>query len=101
MKHEIKKDDGVYFLYGAGLRKGIVQRVNKTTITVLCPAAGFFIEFTKRVPFNRIAHIKDEFTVVWEMDVGVEGRYYITHDEFPQHNKFGHAWGQPYVYISK
>ena len=102
MKYELEKNDYCYFLYAAGLRKGIVMRVNRTTVTVKCPAAGWFKEFTKRVNPDRVAHYLDEFTVVHDMSgKSPEGKYYITHDEFPAENKPGSHWGQPFLYVTK
>jgi hypothetical protein len=102
MKNDLQKNDYCYFLYGAGLRKGIVVRVNRTTITVKCPASGWFTEFTKRVNPDRAAHFLDEFAVVWDTSGNSpEGKYYITHDEFPKENKPGAHWSQPFLYVHK
>ena len=107
MKHEIKADDGVYFLYAQHLTKGIVRRVNKKTYTIAYTTWGWDgtkgvdREHEKLVAKDRVVRSDDEFTVVWEMDIGVEGRYYITHDEFPAENGPASKWHQPFTYISK
>ena len=101
MKTELVKNDYCYFLYAQHLVKGIVVRVNRSTITVKSPASACQQEIVKRVAPDRVAHFLDEFTVVWEMDIGVEERYYITYDEFPKENKPGSQWHQPYTYVTK
>lgn len=104
---EIKVGDSVYFLYAQHLQGGIAKRINKKTITVSYTTWGWDgqkgvdVERVKLVKKDRVAHANDNFTVVWEQDVGVEGRYYITYDEFPDANMCGSFWSQPYTYISK
>lgn len=107
MKHNIKVGDLVYFLYAQHLQSGTAQRINKKTISVAYiiwgwdGQKGVNVERKKLVKKDRVVHANDEFTIVWEMDIGVEGRYYITHDEFPAENGLARKWHQPYTYISK
>jgi len=92
---EINIGDPVRFLYAQHLEGGKCVRVNKKSITVE------YDRQTRTVPFNRVVHEADKFTVVWEMNVGVEGRYYITTNEFPAENATYQKWHQPFTYISK
>jgi len=102
MKTDLIVNDYCYFIYGAKLLKGIVLRVNRTTVTVKCPADGWFKEFTKRVNPDRVAYYQDEFTCVWDCSgKSPEGKYYITYDEFPADNKTGGHWSQPFMYVQK
>lgn len=107
MKHEIKEGDGVYFLYYQHLTKGIVRKVNKKTYSIFYTTWGWDgtkgvnVEHKKLVAKDRVIRSDDEFTVVWEQDIGVQGRYYITHDEYPESNAPGPSWHQPYTYLVK
>lgn len=107
MKNEIKVDDDVWFLYAQHLQRGIVKRINKKTISVSYGTWGWdgqkgvTVEHVKLVKKDRVVHADDEFTVVWETDIGVEGRYYITHDEFSESNGPAYKWRQPYTYHRK
>ena len=86
---------------------GIAKRINKKTISVSYTTWGWNgkygvdVEHVKLVAKDRVVNAEDEFTVVWEVDVGVEGRYYITHDEFPERNARGSQWFQPFTYVTK
>lgn len=107
MKNDIKVGDQVYFLYAQHLQSGIAKRINKKTISISYTIWGWDgqksvdVERKKLVKKDRVTHYLDEFTVVWECDIGVEGRYYITYDEFPKHNATGDNWSQPYIYVTK
>lgn len=107
MKNKINIGDAVHFLYAQHLQAGIVKRINKKTISVSYTIWGWDgqkgvnVECKKLVTKDRVVHELDEFTVVWEMDIGVTGRYYITHDEFPEHNGTAGKWHQPYTYVNK
>jgi len=97
---EIKPNDSVRFLYYQHLTVGICVRVNKKSITVrFLPFGGKPVDI--RVPFHRIAHEDDLFTVVWERDVGVEGRYYIDFENYPNDNGKYSKWYQPFTYVVK
>jgi hypothetical protein len=102
VKTELKADDKVYFLYAARLMPGVVVRVNRTTVTVQTEANGWYRAFTKRVKLEKISHAQDDFTVVWDTTgASPEGKYYITHSEFPAENKTGGHWSQPFLYYQK
>ena len=109
MKHEIKIGSPVCFLYAQHMQRGTAKRVNKKTISVSYEIWGWNdqkgkgepVERVKLVTKDRVVHADDEFTVVWEVDIGVEGRYYITYDEFPNENGPAHKWHQPFTYFRK
>ena len=96
MKHEIKLGDAVYFLYSQHLLRGYVKRINTKTYTIQFTFWGAKVD--KTVTKDRVAHYDDEFTVVWDTNVGVEGRYLIDYDNYPEHNSPGSEWHQPYTY---
>jgi len=107
LKNNINIGDLVYFLYAQHLQSGTVTRINKKTISIAYiiwgwnGQKGVNVARKKLVKKDRVVHANDEFTIVWEMDIGVEGRYYITHDEFPEENGLARKWHQPYTYITK
>lgn len=107
MKTELKVGDSVYFLYAQHLQTGTVKKINKKTISVSYITWGWDGQkgvdrnHVKLVQKERVANAVDEFAVVWEINIGVEGRYYITYDEFPECNKTGNHWSQPYTYVTK
>ena len=61
------------------------------------PELRRFVERNK----HRVANINDKFTVVWEADVGVEGRYRLDYDTYPSQNTDYTNWLQPYKYITE
>jgi len=107
VKNEIKVGDPVCFLYAQHMQRGIAKRINKKTISISYTTWGWDgtkgvdVERKKLVTKDRVVHADDEFTVVWEVDIGVEGRYYITHDEFIESNGPAYKWHQPYTYVQK
>lgn len=107
MKNEIKVGDPVFFLYAQHLQGGIAKRINKKTISVSYTTWGWNgykgvdVERVKLVAKDRVVNELDEFTIVHELDIGVEGRYYITHTEFPRSNALGNNWYQPFTYVTK
>ncbi len=107
MKHNLIVGDAVFFLYAQHLKAGIVKKINKKTISISYTIWGWDgqkgtdIERKKLVKKDRVVHASDEFTVVYEWDIGVEGRYYITYDEFPEENGPPSKWHQPFTYVQK
>lgn len=101
MKNEINEGDKVVFLYDTSIMIGTCIKVNKKTYKIETPAQRFLRAFTKNVEKHRVANINDKFTVVWEADVGVEGRYRIDYDTYPSQNKDYTNWLNPFDYITE
>lgn len=101
MKNDINEGDKVVFLYDTSIMLGKCIKVNKKTYKIEVPAQRFFTDFVKNVDKHRVANINDKFTVVWEADVGVEGRYRIDYDTYPSQNTDYTNWLQPYKYITE
>lgn len=99
MKHDIKVGDDVVFLYCQFAQRGKCLKVNSKTIKVLSPAGGGMLEFTKNVAKERVAHVDDVLTVVWDTRRGSEGRYRFDYVLYPQHAKRAGDWGQPHTYF--
>ena len=98
-KHVIEVDDEVVFLHCQFLFRGTVTKVNKKTYRIDVPAQHLLDEFVKLVKKERVVNITDTFAVVWEKDVGVNGRYRIEQELYIGHHSAYQAWSQPYMYI--
>lgn len=92
MKNKVNVGDKVVCLYGTTLAMGECIKINKKSIKVHMPAQKCYQEVTKNFVPEKIANINDQFTIVWEADVGVEGRYRIDYDTYPNQNKTYKHW---------
>ncbi len=99
MVREINEGDKAVVLYCQFLVPGTVLKVNKKTFKVHVPKMGFNLSFTKNISKERVMHIDDEFTVVWDTKRGVEGSYRIDATTYPEENKPYTHWYQPFTYI--
>ena len=102
MKHPLKPGDRVRALFYQEFIPGTVIKVNAKSVRIRFDAYGGGLSFEKRVDPTRVAHINDIVTVVWNPNRGVEGSYRLDYENYPQHAKPAHAWGQPaYYYVEK
>lgn len=101
VKNPIKIGDEVSFLYAQFLMKGVVKKINKLTYKVACTPFMGFSGFTQLVTHDRVAHINDEFTVVWEKNRGVSGAYRLDYSNYPTENGSYEKWSQPYMYVTE
>lgn len=99
--HDIEVDDKVVFLYDHFIFHGTVLKVNQKTYKIHVPAQRMCIDFEKNVKKDRVAHVDDSFAVVWERDVGVNGRYRIEFELYAGHHATYQAWREPYMYITE
>ena len=79
------------------LVKKAISKLLKTESSIMT----FIRNYANNIDKHRVANINDKFTVVWEADVGVEGRYRIDYDTYPSQNKDYTNWLQPYKYITE
>ena len=99
MKNVIKVGDKIVFLYDTSLLRGTCLKINKKSIKIDFKADGWLIDFTKLIKPERVAHINDTFSIVWNSSKGVNGSYRIDYITYPNENKDYSAWSQPYLYI--
>ena len=101
MKNPIKIGDEIVFLYDYSLMRGKILKVNGKTYKIDVPAQGALIAFIKNVNKDRVANIKDKFTVVWLSDKGVRGSYRIDYNTYPNENKDFRSWSRSWDYIQE
>lgn len=103
MKNEIVAGSEIVFLYDYKLQRGTVLKVNKKTYKIDVPAQSCFIAYETKVKHERVANIKDEFTMVWNTNKkhGPNGKYRFDYDTYPKENKTYQHWHQAFTYVTE